>query len=344
MLRITLLSGEELASLPLTELSDVKALKQRLHQQHGLPPRFRQRLLHDGNPLDDDVQLDTEMDLQAVIAALNATSEECSELCEAAASGRVAQAEALLQLPMDPDARDEEGSTPLMKASTNGHADIAELLLEAGAEKDSCDRGGFTALIYAALRGHAQVVQLLLLAGAQKDVADHRGSTALMQAAYNGHASAVGMLLQAGADVGARDSGGDTALMDAARGGHAAIVRLLLESGADKDARNKEGRTALTMQSKPEIQRLLEGFSTARAPRELTFDELQTQFQRYKDGLISDEYVLQRSRTALMLARSPMPHFVKREIVLVPESERADRDAAKASHRAQEVEERRALN
>ena len=92
MLRITLLSGEELASLPLTELSDVKALKQRLHQQHGLPPRFRQRLLHDGNPLDDDVQLDTEMDLQAVIAALNATSEECSELCEAAASGRVAQA------------------------------------------------------------------------------------------------------------------------------------------------------------------------------------------------------------------------------------------------------------
>ncbi|CAE7394756.1 BXL6, partial [Symbiodinium sp. CCMP2456] len=30
--------------------------------------------------------------------------------------------------------------------------------------------------------------------------------------------------------------------------------------------------------------------------------------------------------------------------VLVPESERAERDAAKASHRAQEVEERRALN
>ena len=38
----------------------------------------------------------------------------------------------------------------------------------------------------------------------------------------------------------------------------------------------------------------MQGFSTARAPRELTFDELQTQFQRYKDGLISYEYVLQR--------------------------------------------------
>ena len=47
MLRITQLSGEELTSLPLAELSDVKALKQRLHQQHGMPPRFRQRLLHE---------------------------------------------------------------------------------------------------------------------------------------------------------------------------------------------------------------------------------------------------------------------------------------------------------
>ena len=50
MLRITLLSREELTSLPLTEL---KGLKQRLHQQHGLPPRFRQRLLYEGNALDE---------------------------------------------------------------------------------------------------------------------------------------------------------------------------------------------------------------------------------------------------------------------------------------------------
>ncbi|CAE7837843.1 ilvG [Symbiodinium sp. CCMP2592] len=41
MLRIKRLSGEEVTSVHLSELSDVKALKQRLHQQHGLPPRFR---------------------------------------------------------------------------------------------------------------------------------------------------------------------------------------------------------------------------------------------------------------------------------------------------------------
>ena len=53
MLRITQLSGEELTSIPIEELSDVKALKQRLHENHGLPPRFRQRLLQGGTTLDD---------------------------------------------------------------------------------------------------------------------------------------------------------------------------------------------------------------------------------------------------------------------------------------------------
>ncbi|CAE7901887.1 ANKRD50 [Symbiodinium microadriaticum] len=97
MLRVTLLSGEELTSLPLAQLSDVKGLKQRLHQQHGLPPRFRQRLLHDGNPLDDAVQLDTAMDLQAVIVPFIETrAEEGPKLFEAAASGRVDQAAALI--------------------------------------------------------------------------------------------------------------------------------------------------------------------------------------------------------------------------------------------------------
>ena len=37
----------------------------------------------------------------------------------------------------------------------------------------------------------------------------------------------------------------------------------------------------------------VQGWRTARVPHELTFDELQTQFQRYKAGSISDEYVLQ---------------------------------------------------
>ena len=55
------------------------------------------RLLHDGNPLDDAVQLDTAMDLQAVIVPFIETrAEEGPKLFEAAASGRVDQAAALI--------------------------------------------------------------------------------------------------------------------------------------------------------------------------------------------------------------------------------------------------------
>ena len=62
MLRIRLLSGEEVASIPVAEADGVKALKQRLHQQHGLPPRFRQRLVHEGRFLPDALKLDSAVD------------------------------------------------------------------------------------------------------------------------------------------------------------------------------------------------------------------------------------------------------------------------------------------
>ena len=48
-----MLSGAEVASIPVEELSDVRALKQTLHLFHGLPPRFRQRLVLRGDPLLD---------------------------------------------------------------------------------------------------------------------------------------------------------------------------------------------------------------------------------------------------------------------------------------------------
>ena len=93
MLRVTRMSGEELTRVPLTELSDVKSLKQRLKEQHGLPPWFRQRLLHDGNPLDDSVKLDSAMDLQVVVVGFNqATENQRNDLFDAADKGNLTKA------------------------------------------------------------------------------------------------------------------------------------------------------------------------------------------------------------------------------------------------------------
>ena len=59
MLRIRMMSGEEVASMPAVELSDVRTLKQQLNWLHGLPSRFRQRLFLCGTPLDDSANLDS---------------------------------------------------------------------------------------------------------------------------------------------------------------------------------------------------------------------------------------------------------------------------------------------
>eukprot|EP00439_Symbiodinium_sp_Y106_P014566 s7629_g2.t1 len=57
MLRVRMISGEEVASIPLEEFReepcDVKSLKRRLSQLNELPPRFRQRLLLQGEPLEE---------------------------------------------------------------------------------------------------------------------------------------------------------------------------------------------------------------------------------------------------------------------------------------------------
>ena len=53
MLQVRMLSGEMVTSIPVEEIHDVKSLKLRLNQLHGLPPRFRQRLLLSGVPLED---------------------------------------------------------------------------------------------------------------------------------------------------------------------------------------------------------------------------------------------------------------------------------------------------
>ena len=92
MLRIRVLSGEALTSIPVEEVHDVRGLKQCLNQQHGLPSRFRQRVLLHGEILEETAKLDSPMDLDLVVLAFADVSQwEVDELSFHAAGGMMAE-------------------------------------------------------------------------------------------------------------------------------------------------------------------------------------------------------------------------------------------------------------
>ena len=74
MLCVCMLSGEEVASIPVVEVSSVKEVKQRLHELHGLPPRFRQRLILQGADLDDADKVDSSLDLNVILQPFSRVS------------------------------------------------------------------------------------------------------------------------------------------------------------------------------------------------------------------------------------------------------------------------------
>ena len=96
MLRVWRVSGEEVAALPMEDLTDVASLKQRLQ---GLCrwPRSMQKLLHNGTELNDDEEmheLDPPVEVQLVLLPFDSetsTSQDqlASALVEAAADGEL---------------------------------------------------------------------------------------------------------------------------------------------------------------------------------------------------------------------------------------------------------------
>ncbi|CAE7876403.1 ANKRD50 [Symbiodinium sp. KB8] len=214
MLQVKMLSGEALTSIPVEEVHDVKGLKQHLTQLHGLPPRFRQRVFFHGEILEEDVKLDSSMNLDLVVLTFSDVSEgQAEKLAAAASQGSFSEVESMMQLPQDPDLIGTAEQPPVVIAAAGGHVEVLRLLLEAGADKNLADNDGSTALMMAAAQGHATVLRLLLEAGADKNLADNDGSTALMMAARGGHADVMRLLLEAFADANLANNQGTTALM-----------------------------------------------------------------------------------------------------------------------------------
>lgn len=117
------------------------------------------------------------------------------------------------------EARDEDGSTPLMVAAAYGETDMFKLLLSRGADIHAKSKFG-SALMGAACQC----------------------AVATMNGTYN----IIKILLEKGADPNERGRDGVTPLI-AASGmqGDPAVLKVLLDAGADPTLKDKHGKTAL---------------------------------------------------------------------------------------------------
>ena len=161
----------------------------------------------------------------------------------------------------DPEARDDDGWTPLHWAVFgNDGSEVIRTLLARGADlnaRDYRDRTPLNSALnqpYTVLRTTTRgatmaLVDALLAAGTNPTARDGVGATHLhFVAAVHVDPAAIETLLAAGADVGAQTENGDTPLhWAAAHNENPAVVEALLAAGADVAAEGSIRRTPLHM-------------------------------------------------------------------------------------------------
>jgi ankyrin repeat protein len=131
----------------------------------------------------------------------------------------------LLREGADPDAREEDGRTPIFSAVLGGSVGLLGLLLEAGADVNARDENGWTALHFAAHEYLPEMATLLLGRGADPNLADDGGCTALWRAIQGarGRYDVVFALLEHGARDDVPNAAGETPRQLAARLGETAF-------------------------------------------------------------------------------------------------------------------------
>ncbi|CAE7828965.1 ANKRD17 [Symbiodinium sp. CCMP2592] len=246
MLRVWKITGVELASLALEEVTGVRTLKKCLRDRHGYPVCLQQ-LLQDGQVLLDDalLQESDDLDLQLVLRPSPDETMAARELSYAAQAGHVQVARLLLES-ADQGFRNRCVLTALVLAADGGHMEMADMLLDVGALRNSevlwenkhADKNG---AYRRGIRGshHADMQQYLVETGADKALLSS-GCTPLARASAKGHLEMSRLLVQARADQNLRDGSGQGPLLHACEHGHLAVADFLLQRRA---APNMKGRS-----------------------------------------------------------------------------------------------------
>jgi len=144
----------------------------------------------------------------------------------------------LLEHGADPDAKNNNDSSPLDQAAYYGSAKGAQLMLEHGANIHARTREGQTPLHQVvtglddtidALDMFLDTMRCLLAHGADVDALDHDHATPLHVTSYCGCVEGARILLEHGANVHLEDKAGETPSQVASLRGWTEITQLLLE-------------------------------------------------------------------------------------------------------------------
>jgi ankyrin repeat protein len=133
---------------------------------------------------------------------------------------------ALLADGADPDARDEDGRTPLFSAVLGGSVGLCGLLLESDADVNARDHHGFSALHFAAQEDLPEMTRLLVAKGADVNAQDEDGTSVLWRAVFSarGRTDVVQVLLAAGAKPDLANKAGESSRELATRLGSGAFT------------------------------------------------------------------------------------------------------------------------
>jgi hypothetical protein len=134
--------------------------------------------------------------------------------------------------------------TDLHRAARLGDLELLQRQLKAGANPNARNEEGRTPLIEAAAGGKLDAIRLLLSGGAGINLTSVTGRTPLIEATVQGHVAAAQLLIQSGADLDVRERIG-TALEIAERTGRNDIAELLRQSGAHTFGRSVGDRVCV---------------------------------------------------------------------------------------------------
>lgn len=155
----------------------------------------------------------------------------------------------------DVNARQADGSSPLLWAVYKVDRELTQELLRRGADPDLRNAFGAAPLYEAIDLQDLALVNLLLESGADPDLADEDSQTPLMLAARAGSLPIVATLLQAGAKVNVREKLREqSALMWAIAANSAPMVDLLISHGAEVDVRAASTDWGNQITSEPRAQ------------------------------------------------------------------------------------------